>query len=67
MNAKSLKDSFGDMPDPRVEGRCDHQAAALVLGSGCQGRSADIGGCRSAAVGRWKHSRTIAAAENSAE
>jgi predicted transposase YbfD/YdcC len=31
MSAKSLKDSFGDMPDPRVEGRCDHLLGDIIL------------------------------------
>jgi predicted transposase YbfD/YdcC len=31
MSAKGLKDSFGDMPDPRVEGRCDHLLVDIIL------------------------------------
>ena len=31
MSTKSLKDSFGDMPDPRVEGRCDHLLVDIIV------------------------------------
>jgi hypothetical protein len=27
----SLKDCFGDLPDPRVEGRCDHQLLDIII------------------------------------
>jgi predicted transposase YbfD/YdcC len=31
MSTKGLKDSFGDMPDPRVEGRCDHLLIDIIV------------------------------------
>jgi predicted transposase YbfD/YdcC len=31
MSKKSLKDYFGDLPDPRVQGRCDHLLVDIVM------------------------------------
>lgn len=31
MTEKSLKDYFGDMPDPRVQGRCDHLLVDIIM------------------------------------
>lgn len=31
MTAKSLKEYFGELPDPRVQGRCDHLLGDIIL------------------------------------
>lgn len=39
----SLEACFGDLPDPRVQGRCDHKLAEIILVAVC----AVLGGAES--------------------